>query len=102
MEGGFLRPRVEKLMVGGCDKSKLVDGVLWQVECVRKEVPDVSVQGILCFVDSEWPLFASPFRVSGVEVLWPKKLVAWLRDAAIGQVDIAAVTELLAVRFRAA
>ena len=32
VEGGILRPRVEKLMVGGRDKSRLVDGVLWQVE----------------------------------------------------------------------
>ena len=36
VEGGILRPRVEKLMVGGRDKSRLVDGVLWQVECVRR------------------------------------------------------------------
>ncbi len=32
VEGGILRPRVEKLMVGGRDRTKLVDGVLGQVE----------------------------------------------------------------------
>lgn len=102
VEGGFLRPRVETLTVGGRDKSKLVDGVLWQVECVREVVPDVPVRGILCFVDSEWPLFASPFRVSGVEVLWPKKLVGRLTEAGPEQVNVTAVAARLAVRFRAA
>ena len=82
VEGGILRPRVEKLVVGGRDKSRLVDGVLWQVECVREEVPGVPVCGILCFVDSEWPLLAGPFRVNGVEVLWPRKLVSRLTEAA--------------------
>ena len=82
VEGGILRPRVEKLMVGGRDKSRLVDGVLWQVECVREEVPGVAVRGILCFVDSEWPLLAGPFRVNGVEVLWPRKLVSRLKEVA--------------------
>ena len=47
-------------MVGGRDKSALVDGVRWQVDCVCKEVPDVPVRGILCFVDSDWPLACGP------------------------------------------
>jgi hypothetical protein len=32
VKGGILRPRLEKLMVGGRDRTKLVDGVLDQVE----------------------------------------------------------------------
>jgi hypothetical protein len=32
VEGGILRPRLEKLMVGGRDLTKLVDGVLDQAE----------------------------------------------------------------------
>jgi hypothetical protein len=35
IEGGFLRPRVEKLLVGTRDCTKLVDGVLKQVDIVR-------------------------------------------------------------------
>lgn len=102
VEGGLLRPRVEKLMVGGRDKSRLVDGVLWQVECVRKEVPDVPVRGILCFVDSEWPLLAGPFRVNGVEVLWPRKLVGRLTAAPTAEVDVDELVGLLAAQFHAA
>ncbi|MBB5633295.1 hypothetical protein BKA04_001518 [Cryobacterium mesophilum] len=102
VEGGFLRPRVEKLIVGGRDRSKLVDGVLWQIERVREVAPDVPVRGILCFVESDWPLLAGPFRVNGVEVLWPKKLAGRLKESAAGQVDVAAMAELLAARFRAA
>ena len=73
--------------------------MLWQVECVREEVPEVPVRGILCFVDSEWPLLSGPFRVNGVEVLWPKKLVSRLTEAAPAQVEVDAVAEVLAERF---
>lgn len=102
VEGGLLRPRVEKLMVGGRDKSRLVDGVLWQVECVRKEVPDTPVRGILCFVDSEWPLLASGFQVNGVEVLWPRKLVSRLTSPGAVGIDVADVAQRLAAKFRPA
>lgn len=102
VEGGILRPRVEKLMVGGRDKSRLVDGMLWQVECVLKEVPDVPVRGILCFVDSDWGLLASAFRVNGVEVLWPRKLVSRLTSAGPGLVGVDAVAGALATKFRPA
>ena len=102
VEGGLLRPRVEKLTVNGRDKSKLVDGVLWQVDCVRKVVPDVPVRAILCFVDSEWPLLAGPFQVNGVEVLWPKKLVSRLTSAVPGLVDLDAVAARLGGKFRPA
>lgn len=102
VEGGFLRPRVEKLMVGGRDKSRLVDGVLWQVECVRKAVPDAPVRGILCFVDSEWPLLAGPFTVNGVEVLWPRKLVGRLTAVGPALADVDKVAGVLANRLRPA
>ncbi|BAS11743.1 hypothetical protein AHiyo8_00460 [Arthrobacter sp. Hiyo8] len=35
IEGGILRPRVERLLVGRRDCTKLVDGVLKQVDLVR-------------------------------------------------------------------
>jgi hypothetical protein len=35
VEGGILRPRTEKLLVGTRDQTKLVDGVLKQVDVVR-------------------------------------------------------------------
>jgi hypothetical protein len=38
IEGGVLRPRVERLMVGGRERTKVVDGVLKQIEVVRAVV----------------------------------------------------------------
>ncbi|CAM3191800.1 NERD domain-containing protein [Nocardioides dubius] len=75
IEGGILRPRVATLMVGGRDRTKLVDGVLSQVEIVRDIVGDaVPVTGVLCFIDADWPLLGGAFTIRGMEVLWPKKL----------------------------
>lgn len=45
VEGGLLRPRVEKVLVGRRDCTKLVDGVLKQVDLVRDNVGDVPVTG---------------------------------------------------------
>lgn len=79
VEGGLLRPRVEKLMVGSRDRSRLVDGVLTQVELVRSIVgPEVPVTGVLCFVEAEWPLIGGSFTNRGVEVVWPRKLSSLL------------------------
>lgn len=75
IEGGILRPRVEKLMVGTRDQTKLVDGVLRQVEVIRSVVDDVvPVAGVLCFIDADWPLLGGCFATRGVDVLWPKRL----------------------------
>ena len=77
VEGGILRPRVELLMVGGRDRTNLVDGVDKQVGLVRAALadqPDIPVRGILCFIDADWPVFGGDFMVRDVGVLWPKKL----------------------------
>ena len=74
VDGGLFRPRTEKLLVGGRDVTKLVDGVLKQVEVVRAVVGEiVPVRGILCFIESDWPLIGGDFTTRGVDVLWPKK-----------------------------
>ena len=101
IEGGILRPRVEKLIVGGRDKTKLVEGVEWQVEQVRSAAGVIPVTGVLCFVEADWPLIGGSFTMRGIEVLWPKKLVTKL-SAASGVVDVEATTAILAARFRSA
>ncbi|WP_257026987.1 nuclease-related domain-containing protein [Nocardioides aromaticivorans] len=74
-EGGILRPRVERLMVGSRDQTKLVDGVLKQVNLIRRLVDDdLPVTGVLCFIEADWPLIGGSFTIRGVDVLWPKKL----------------------------
>jgi hypothetical protein len=102
VEGGILRPRVEKLLVGRRDCTKLVDGVLKQVDVVRDLVGDVPVTGALCFVEADWPLIGGAFSIHGVHVLWPKRLAKVLVEESAGDVDVAAVHESLASRFKPA
>jgi hypothetical protein len=76
VEGGFLGPRVEKLVVGSRDCTRLVAGVHHQVALVRAELDqrgmaEVPVRGVLCFVDADWPLIGSSFVITEVDVLWP-------------------------------
>lgn len=85
VEGGIFRPRVETLLVGRRNCTKVVDGVLKQVELVTaalgagRALPEVAVRGVLCFVEADWPLIGGSFRTRGVEVLWPKKLAKQLQ-----------------------
>lgn len=75
--GGIFRPD-ERLIVGGRDRTKLVDAMAWQVEAVNKvldgRLDDVAVKPALCFVDSTWNWLAKPFLVRGVAICWPKGL----------------------------
>ncbi|MCL8251433.1 NERD domain-containing protein [Aeromicrobium fastidiosum] len=90
VEGGVLRPRVEKLVVGSRDCTRLVDGVLKQVDVVRGVVgDDVAVHAVLCFVEADWPLIGGSFATRGVSVLWPRKLYPLL--AADGSMTLDAV-----------
>ena len=75
IDGGLFRPRVERLLVGSRDCTKLVDGVLNQIEVVRQHLDgDVPVHGVRCFVEADWPLLGGTFTTRGVQALWPKKL----------------------------
>lgn len=98
VEGGILRPRVEKLLVGTRDCTKLVDGVLKQVDIVLGIVgEDHPVHGVLCFVEADWPLIGGAFTTRGVEVLWPKRLYPKLQaDGPITPEIVAKLHERLA------
>jgi hypothetical protein len=75
VEGGLLRPREERLLIGSRDCTKLVDGVLKQVGVVRGLLDiDFPVHGVLCFVEADWPLIGGTFTTRGVQALWPRKL----------------------------
>jgi hypothetical protein len=97
IEGGLLRPRTEKLLVGGRDRTRLVDGVRKQLDVVRTIVgDDVPVTGVLCFIDADWPLIGGAFATRGVEVLWPKRLYPFLAASAPYEVDVVALHRSLA------
>lgn len=101
IEGGILRPRVEKGLVGRRDCTKLVDGVLKQIDLVREVVGDIPVTGALCFVEADWPLIGSAFTTRGVHALWPKRLAKLLVEAE-GPVDVPVTREALVSHFRPA
>jgi len=95
VEGGLIRPRQELLIVGGRDRTKLVEGMHKQLGLVRAALadqPDVPVHGVLCLVDADWPLIGGSFTVQGVSVMWPKKLKALLAEA--GPLDADRIADL--------
>ncbi|HEY3529548.1 MAG TPA: nuclease-related domain-containing protein [Nocardioides sp.] len=93
VEGGILRPRVEKLLIGTRDCSRVVEGVIKQIDVVRDHVGgDVPLHAVLCFVEADWPLFGVSFTARGVQVLPPKKLYAQLTAA--GPLDIDGIATL--------
>lgn len=102
VEGGLLRPRVEKVLVGRRDCTKLVDGMLKQVDLVRDSVGDVPVTGALCFVEADWPLIGGAFTTREVHVLCPKRLAMMLADGCDRVVDVAATRESIAAHFTSA
>ena len=88
-----------RLFVGGRDRTKLVEGLSWQVEAVRAALSscgfnEVPVHGSLCFTSSEWGLFTRPIQMNGVLITWASRLVEAVRQP--GPLDAAAV-ELLAL-----
>lgn len=101
IEGGIFRPRVEKVLVGRRDCTKLVDGVLKQIDLVRKVVGDLPVTGALCFVEADWPLIGGAFTTRGVHALWPKRLTKLLVEAE-GSVDVPSTRNVLAAHFKSA
>jgi hypothetical protein len=77
---------VEKLIVGTRDCTRVVDGVVKQIDIVSDLLCDsLPVHGVLCFVEADWPLIGGSFTTRAVEVLWPKKLYPKLEaDGPIG------------------
>jgi Nuclease-related domain len=86
------------VFVGGRDRTKLIHGMSRQLASVTAALaPDplaaqVPVRPVVCFVASDWALFAKPFEIAGVLVAWPRKLVE--RVAAPGPLTTADVTRL--------
>ncbi|MFP3466062.1 nuclease-related domain-containing protein [Leifsonia sp. SIMBA_070] len=93
VDGGLFRPRVERLMVGSRDQTKLVDGINGQVSKVRAalaaaDLGDVPVTGMLCFVEADWPLFGGDFSIMGIRVLWPKKAASEIAACSPADPDV--------------
>jgi hypothetical protein len=95
--GPFWRPEIA-VFVGGRNRTKVVHGMSPQIDAVCAALAadpladEVAVKPAVCFVASEWGLFARPFDVAGVLVTWPQKLAE--RIAAPGPLTAPAVTRI--------
>src|SRR5262249_32898974 len=84
-ERGPIWRREREVWVGNRNRSKLREGVERQRTAVKAAVHsdpacrDVSVYAALCFLDSDWGLFASAFSVGTVWVCYPGALRKELR-----------------------
>ncbi len=98
--GGWFKTDV-RLYVNGRDRSKIVAGMTWQYDAVRKALAstpfaDVPVHKALCFTDSEWGLLSKAGQVDDVWILWAKKVVELVRTpAALDPETVSSVAALL-------
>jgi hypothetical protein len=81
--GGWLHTDV-RLFVNNRDRTKLVDGLGWQVDAVRRVVEpigfgQVPIRPALCFTDAEWGLFSKPIQMNGALISWAKALISEIR-----------------------
>ncbi|WP_370188088.1 nuclease-related domain-containing protein [Aeromicrobium sp.] len=99
VEGGRLRPRAERLVVGRRTTTRLVDTVLKQAEAVRDVVgADVPVHPVLCVAD-DGPS-ADGVTTRGVAVVRPAELERLLLRSGDAGIDVPGVRQRLAVVFR--
>ncbi len=102
--GGWLKTD-NRLYVNGRDQTKLVGGLAKQIDAVLGAIEDadVSIRAALCFVDSEWGLFAKPFRLGGVLVTWPRKLSEMIAEPGpLGRSEVMQLAGRLAASLPAA
>ena len=80
--GGLFSPRVEKLFIGGRDKTSLLAGLGKQVDAVRTVLQavdaDVPVRGALCFVGTELPWFGE--SIAGVPLVGRRGLAKLMKQ----------------------
>jgi len=76
VDGGLVRPKTERLVVGSRTCSALVDAVRAHVDVVRAaldaaDLVDVPVRGLLCLPAADWSAAADGLVVGQVEVVPP-------------------------------
>lgn len=74
-----------RLFVNGRDRTKLVDGMNRQRAAIQKALlsagfDQIPVHPTLLFTNSEWPWFARPIEIRGVQVMWATKLCELVRQ----------------------
>ncbi len=88
-----------RLYVNGRDRTKLAEGLAWQVQAVRAalEGSDVPIHAALCFIDAEWKYFAKPFRLRDAWVTWGQKLAEMIAaDGPLTEAEVVHIADRLA------
>lgn len=101
---GLFSPRVEALYINGRDQTRLVHGLVKQVDAVRRELSaveaSIAVHGALCFVGTELPWFGSSSSMAGVPLVGRRGLAKLLlRPGDVETADREAVAAFLDQRF---
>ena len=89
-----------RLYVNGRDRSTLANGLVKQTIAVLTALDgvgeEVDVRAALCFVRSEWALFAKSFVQAGVPVASPKMLAKAISGpGTIGKVQMSTIARRL-------
>jgi hypothetical protein len=86
--GGFFKVD-NRLYVGGRDRTKVIDGLGWQVRAVTNALAglEVSVSSAVCFTDAEWGWFAKPFTIREVFVSGPNALARRISETSVLSVE---------------
>ncbi|MGD9998546.1 MAG: nuclease-related domain-containing protein [Ilumatobacteraceae bacterium] len=77
---GTRRRPDHRLVVAGRDRTELVSALERPVKAVRAVLEPLGlaiapVHPAIVFVQAEWGLFAKPFEIDGVHVVWAKRLI---------------------------
>jgi hypothetical protein len=96
------------LFVGKRDCSHLAEKMGWQIEAVQRvlrlagrELADVPVAPVLCFIDGEWPLLFPPKSYAGVHLAGKRSITLATRTAVLDPAGIERLARLLAERLPA-
>jgi hypothetical protein len=97
-EGGLFAESRERLIVGGRDRTHLIEGVCRQVAVVTELLGGgVGVIGAMCFIESELPLFSKP-KLEGVRIAGPRGVARLARrDGPYGPDEVMEIAERLRV-----
>ena len=76
---------------------------LVQAALEATESHETPLEGMLCFVESDWPLIGGSFMIESLHVLWPKAAAKQLvRPGSLGEAQRRTLHRCLAAAFPAA
>jgi hypothetical protein len=96
--GGYFRTEL-RLFVGGRDRTKDIDRLVWQHGALVGVLADrtVPVHAALCPDGADWPTTATPFQLDDVWVTWPSDLAELIgRPGPLTDDDVERVARRLA------